>query len=73
MQQTLFLYPADQPRLMNKCLQLETNELHALPCAMENHCKRGKNYSLSGEPLTLDQRCWLGSAVAFAFAVEAVG
>lgn len=23
------LYPADQPRVMNKCLQLETNKLHA--------------------------------------------
>lgn len=25
----LVLYPADQPRVMNKCLQLETNKLHA--------------------------------------------
>lgn len=73
MQQMFFLYPADQPRLMSKCLQLETNELHALLCAMENNCKRGNNYSISGEPLTLDQRCWPGTVVAFACTVEAAG
>lgn len=28
---------------------------------VENTCKRGKNYSLSGKPLTLDQRRWRGS------------
>lgn len=25
----LVLYPVDQPRVMNKCLQLETNKLYA--------------------------------------------
>lgn len=38
-----------------------------LLCAMENTCKRGKSYSLSGEPLILDQRRWPRAMVAFAF------
>jgi len=73
MQQMFVLDPADQPRVTNKCLQLEKSSTLALLCAMENACKRGKKYLLSGDPLTLGQRRWSGTTVAFAFTVKAVG
>lgn len=39
----LVLYPADQPRVMNKCLQLETNQLHAsLSLCNGKHLQAGK-------------------------------
>lgn len=72
MQQMFVLYPADQARVMNKCLLLETSELHASLTACEKHLQTWKKLLIKWRASNPGSKmlAWLYS---FAFTVEAVG